>query len=273
MSRIEFSGKSFLGHRAKNSFDASLYREDEESQPLYTVAGQWNGEFVIHDVQAGEDIETFSIDAPKVSRLIVAPVKEQDPWESRRAWKETRDALNRGDMQSVSDAKGKIEKGQRRMREEAGLETENWQHVFYKTVGQDEVAERLARLAGTTLDEERTLGIWRFKKEEWAKGVRKPYHGDLTPEYSKAGSGTEAPTQTSPPIAATSINHHQQGRGQEQPKERSASVPTTKEIELPQSSPKQAHFEGQIAGMSLQEKDEVEEFLRRKYSTSSRKGR
>ena len=66
-----------------------------------------------------EIIETYDANAPDSRRreVSVAPLAEQDTWESRKAWADVISALRRGDMQDTSDAKSKIERAQRGMRE------------------------------------------------------------------------------------------------------------------------------------------------------------
>ena len=114
----------------------------------------------------------------------MAPLEEQDPWESRRAWKGVIDALNRGNMQATSDEKGKVENGQRAMRkrerEEGLAEAEGWEPTFFRRVEGDEVFDRLAKPVGAELGKDKTVGVWKFDHAK-AERARRPYRGDLTP--------------------------------------------------------------------------------------------
>ena len=182
ISEIDFSGKGMLGLTGtKNKFDATLYRTDDSKKcPLYTVLGTWNDNFTIHDVENERDIETYHTNASRVAPLIVEPVSEQDPWESRKAWAEVIDALNHGQMQRTSDEKGKIEEGQRAMRKKEEAESLKWKTAFFSSVNEDPVFEKLALPIGGMLEDDRTIGVWKFDQSK-AKEARKPYHGDLLP--------------------------------------------------------------------------------------------
>ena len=145
----------------KNRFEASLYRAgDADKKPLYTAKGGWNDRFTMHDVASGTDLETYDTNTEPAAPLNVAPIDEQDPWESRRAWRGVIDALNQGNMQATSDEKGKVEQGQRAMRKRQGLGETEWGAIFFKNVDGDEVFERLAEPIGAELGKEKTVGVW-----------------------------------------------------------------------------------------------------------------
>lgn len=114
----------------------------------------------------------------------VAPLDEQDPWESRRAWRGVIAALNRGDMQATSDEKAKVENGQREMRkrekEQGTAEAEGWEATFFSNVTGDPVFDRLAKPVAAELGKDKTVGVWKFDHDK-ARRARKPYQGDLTP--------------------------------------------------------------------------------------------
>jgi hypothetical protein len=182
IAEIGFSGKGFLGMSGtKNRFEASLYRAgDADRKPLYTAKGGWNDRFTMHDVASGTDLETYDTNTEPAAPLNVAPIDEQDPWESRRAWRGVIDALNQGNMQATSDEKGKVEQGQRAMRKRQGLGEKEWGAIFFKNVDGDEVFERLAEPIGAELGKEKTVGVWKFDHDR-ARVARKPYRGNLTP--------------------------------------------------------------------------------------------
>ncbi|KIX95576.1 uncharacterized protein Z520_08696 [Fonsecaea multimorphosa CBS 102226] len=189
-STIDFSGKGlFSGSDRKHSFEARVYRDDDghDAPPLYTVSGHWDAQFVIHDARRNLEIETFDVAAATTTPLVTEPLAEQDPWESRRAWRGVREALQRGDMQAAADAKAKVENGQREMRK-TDNNGKHWQRLFFEPAGQtDEIAASLARKVGLTLRPEDTVAAWRFRRREWEEGLfRKPYHGDLMPDNSRA---------------------------------------------------------------------------------------
>ncbi|KAI1630211.1 hypothetical protein EDD37DRAFT_559176, partial [Exophiala viscosa] len=145
MSTIVFGSKGlFSSSSKKHSFEAKVYREGEEGSPLYTVTGNWDGVFVTHDVRTDTEIDRFDVETAKTTPLVTDPLDEQDPWESRRAWHDVRQALQRGDMQGAADAKSKLENGQRDLHKN-DPDGKSWERLFYATVPHDEVAEGLAK--------------------------------------------------------------------------------------------------------------------------------
>lgn len=187
IAEIDFSGKGFLGMSGtKNRFEAKLYRAADKGKVLYTAKGAWNDRFTIVDAQSGEEIETYTTNAIPPAPLKVAPVDQQDPWESRRAWRGVIEALNRGDMQATSDEKGKVERSQRAMRKKekvegkAAPEEGGWEPIFFTRVEADDAFERLAWPVGAVLRKEKTVGVWKFDHEK-ARAAQKPYRGTLTP--------------------------------------------------------------------------------------------
>jgi oxysterol-binding protein-related protein 9/10/11 len=181
-SKIEFTGTSMMGLRGdkKNTVKATLYKTDDEENPLYEVNGQWSDEFVFKDVRKNIDLETYDTHKAEATPLIVAPVEQQDPWESRRAWSGVINALHAGDMQATSSAKSTIEVAQREMRKKEKTEGTKWEAKFFSRVGDDPVFEQLAVPRGERLDADMTSGIWRFDEEKFRK-ARVPFRGDLVP--------------------------------------------------------------------------------------------
>ena len=181
-AEIDFSGKGVLGIGGKkNSVNASLYGQaDGRTHPLYTVSGQWNESFTIRDENSGEDIETYDTTAAAAAPLSVPPLDQQSPWESRKAWAGVIDALRRGDMQGVSNAKNVVEEGQRKMRKDPKTSAEKWERVFFTAEQADPVFEKLARGVGEKLMADKTMGVWKYDAEK-AKRAKRPYHGELRP--------------------------------------------------------------------------------------------
>lgn len=192
-SKISFSGgKSFLGSGTKHGFTAILYNEEDgEKKPLYTMDGAWNTTFTIKDEKADKIIETVDMaEAVKNHRKIQVPsVEEMDPWESRRAWHDTAEAIRKMDFGNTSAAKGFLEQGQREMRKDEQKNGTTWQQVFFKNGDSHPVVEKLtARLPHGNFAEtkEKTYGIWSFDPEAW-ENRQKPYHPGLEPDNLKEG--------------------------------------------------------------------------------------
>merc|ERR1712169_150195 len=82
MPKIHYSSKGWISGKS-NSFVASLYHDDHEKEPLYTIEGQWSGEFTIKKAATQEVIEKFSTSSIPKTPLTIAPIEKQHPLESR----------------------------------------------------------------------------------------------------------------------------------------------------------------------------------------------
>lgn len=189
-SIVEFSGKSLLGSGAKNEVSARVFGPGLDSaaghEPLYTVAGHWNESFTIYNgakMSKEASIETVMVrDLPTTPMtLLEQDIEAQDPWESRRAWKGVRDALQRRDMTGVAKAKSVIEQGQRAMRRKEAQQGNRWEALFFRPESEDRLATELYRSILKELKPEDTVALWKFNKEIWDRGVQKPFHGHLLP--------------------------------------------------------------------------------------------
>lgn len=183
VAKIDFSGKGWLSGK-KNTFSAVLYNEnDGEKNPLYTADGQWSKTFTLRDARTKTNIETFTVSSMKTTSLTVAPLEEQDAYESRRAWHDVAQAIENGDMDAVATAKSKIEVAQRELRKKEKEQGEEWERRFFKRVNEteDPVFMRLATMLdltqgnGAGIESDRTGGVWRFD-EVRAVGASPPYH-------------------------------------------------------------------------------------------------
>jgi hypothetical protein len=182
VAKVDYSGKGWLSGK-KNTFTASLFKEsDGEKKPLYCVDGQWSEAFVIKDARTKEEVDRYSVKDSKTAPFDLAPIEQQDHFESRRAWKDVASSIERGDMDSTSLAKSKIENAQREMRRVERSEGREWERRFFNRVNEndDEGFLKLARLAQlpSNLDADKTNGVWRFDK---------PRSVDAKPPYHKVG--------------------------------------------------------------------------------------
>lgn len=183
-SEIDFSGKSSLlsssttTNNNKNQFTAKLYRDHASSgpnSPIYTISGQWSFQFTIYSHHQHRDLETYSTDDPQRRQPITVPANP-DPWETHRAWSAVTAALHRGDMSAAATAKGHLEQAQRDMRRDEKRRGLTWRPLFFRSVSEDPIAERLA---GVDLRIPDTRGIWRV---DWSQVDRdRPFHQHCTP--------------------------------------------------------------------------------------------
>lgn len=208
VSRIDYSGKGWLSGK-KNSFTAVLYPAGKEKDVLYSVEGQWTDSFVIKEgASAGKKlshsstVDTFVHKQNQTTPLIVAPLDQQSPYEAKRAWNAVAQAIAKGDMDTTSVEKSKIENAQRELRKKEAAEGREWERAFFTRVQTqpqqqqqqtsgpnnsaglspvggapgDQRFEALARPIGQSVEAEKTGGVWRFDEDK-AKAAKPPYHG------------------------------------------------------------------------------------------------
>lgn len=183
ISKIDYSGKGWLSGK-KNSFTATMYPTGKEKDVLYSVEGQWTDSFVIREgASAGKKlshsatVETFSHKSNPTTPLIVAPIEEQDPYEAKRAWGPVAAAIVKGDMDTTSIEKSKIENAQRELRKKEQAEGREWERRFFtRQAGPDQIFETLSKPIGQPIEAEKTGGVWRFDEAK-AKNAKPPYHG------------------------------------------------------------------------------------------------
>ncbi|KAB8070710.1 hypothetical protein BDV29DRAFT_180400 [Aspergillus leporis] len=177
-AKIDYSGKGWLSGK-KNTFSAILYNEsDGEKKPLYTIDGQWSDKFTIKNARTKEEVDTYSVKDNNTTPLQLAPLDQQDLYESRRAWQDVASGIERGDMDAVSVAKSKIENAQRELRKVEKSEGREWERRFFNRVDENEDREflQLMKRAGlASLESDKTGGVWRFDSAS-ADGAQPPYH-------------------------------------------------------------------------------------------------
>jgi len=160
-AKIDYSGKGWLSGK-KNSFTATLYPTGKEKETLYTITGQWNKTFEIIKGKKGAAIETYDAEASATTPLIVAPIDEQDPMESRRAWAKVAAGIAVGDMDVTGAEKSKIEVSQRELRIQEKSEGRSWARRYFSLVENDPVLTQLGPAIGVTPEADKTGGVWRF---------------------------------------------------------------------------------------------------------------
>lgn len=163
--KIDYSGRGWVSGK-KNSFTATMYPTGKESTILYTVTGQWNKKFEIKEGKKGAVIDSYDAENSKVTPLRIAPLEQQDPYESRRAWSKVAEGIAKGDMDATGIEKSKIENEQRAMRAKEKEEGRTWERRFFTKVESDPMLAQLGPKIGLDLLEDKTGGIWRFDVEK-----------------------------------------------------------------------------------------------------------
>lgn len=170
-AKIDYSGKGWLSGK-KNSFIATLYPTGRDKEVLYNCAGQWTKAFEMHRGAAKHNSSSTLMDrwdpaATATTPLRVAPLEEQLPLESRRAWARVARGIQQGDMDAVGREKGIIENAQRAARRREQAQGREWDRRYFSAVvppDDDAVLARLAPPAGLAPDgdADKTGGLWRF---------------------------------------------------------------------------------------------------------------
>jgi oxysterol-binding protein-related protein 9/10/11 len=175
VSKIDYSGRGWMSGK-KNTFTATLSKAGSKDV-LYTIEGHWNETFTIHEGSSkkGNVVDTWNSAEQKTSKLKVEPIEAQDPRESNRAWKSVADAIIKGDMDTTSREKSKIENAQRELRKKEQAEGKEWPRTFFskKDNAEDSIVE-LAKTAAEPIEPDKTGGVWRFDKDK-AQKAKKPY--------------------------------------------------------------------------------------------------
>jgi hypothetical protein len=166
----------------KNTFSAILYPEGKEKDVIYRADGQWTDTWQIKDGKAkgATVIDTFDPKLTKTTALTVAPIEEQDHFETRRAWKKVSDAINKGDMDATSAEKTIIETRQREMRKEEKDAGREWERKFFTRSDTFPRFQRLAAKVGEPVNDSQTNGVWTFDQEK-ANAAKSPFHPDVNP--------------------------------------------------------------------------------------------
>lgn len=204
VAKIDYSGKGWLSGK-KNTFTAALWKEGEGSDkhPLYTVDGQWNEGFTIRDGEGkhAKEIDYYDAKAAKMTPLTVAPIEEQDPYESRKAWGNVARSIEKGDMDATSHYKSRIEVAQRALRKKEQDDNREWVRAFFSQVSPDSPEEatfqKLVKMVSGIngwqgVEPEKTAGVWRFNLEK-AKNAQPPYHAEGVSGLGENEDGTSAP--------------------------------------------------------------------------------
>lgn len=171
--KIEYSFKGWIGGK-RNGFVASLVRDENEKEVLYTAEGQWSDSWVVKEGgKAGKVMERFDVNEIPRTPLQVAPIDEQHPLESRRAWRHVADAIHKGDFFGVGHEKSKIENEQRELRKREKVVGAEFARRYFSRVEEDPVAERLAEgLSGETSlkgEMDGHHGLWMWDEDKYRR--------------------------------------------------------------------------------------------------------
>lgn len=166
--RIDYSGKGWVSG-TKNSLHATVYphgKEKDKSSILYTADGSWTDSFTIKDAKKSV-VDVYNAKKEPKTPLQVAPIAQQDPLESRRAWQRVAEAIQKGDMNATSYEKNIIEEKQRELRKREAGEKREWERRYFTRMESAPVLEKLTKeVPGGSLERDQTNGVWVFDGEK-----------------------------------------------------------------------------------------------------------
>ncbi|UKZ57394.1 hypothetical protein TrVGV298_011249 [Trichoderma virens] len=190
-AKIDYSGKGWLSGK-KNTVIASVFPTGDEKDVLYNVTGQWTKEFEIYQGPAKKNskstlVSTYDAAGTEQTKLALADLDKQHPLESRRAWSKVAEAIQKGDMDSVSIEKTKIEQAQRNQRSKETAEGQPWERRYFNAVTEDETLALLGKAAGVPLDgdKDKTGGLWRFDAAKAAKAEAEQLNDEQVAQIEK----------------------------------------------------------------------------------------
>jgi len=131
-------------------------------------------------MQTKHTVDTWNSKANKTTPLIIAPLDQQDPLESRRAWRKVADAVAKGDLNTTSAEKTVLENSQRELRKREAAEGREWNRVFFERANAHAELSKLAARAGDSLETDKTNGVWVFSPQK-ASAAQKPFRAGVMP--------------------------------------------------------------------------------------------
>ena len=193
-SKVDYSGRGWLSGKS-NSFAATMYADGKPKDSLYFVDGQWTGEFTIRDGKKNI-VDAWKAKDNPTSPFAIAPLEQQDPLESRRAWQKVAEAHKKNDMNTLSYEKSIIEETQRDLRKKERAEGRDWERTFFARLAKDEPFDKLGAKINVTAEADKTGGVWRYDPTK-AQNAEPPYRPGVMPEeMSRQNTRTEASSPT-----------------------------------------------------------------------------
>lgn len=139
---VEFSGRGYFSGK-KNSFKAKIYHNANDwsskaNEPIYTISGQWSGQSnIVKNLANGKKTDPvlfYDADKSVAEHLVVKPIEEQHPLESRKAWLPTAEAIKANDFEGIAKAKTELEENQRELRKQEEEKGISWQRRWFDDV-------------------------------------------------------------------------------------------------------------------------------------------
>ncbi|SCZ94444.1 BZ3500_MvSof-1268-A1-R1_Chr12-2g03903 [Microbotryum saponariae] len=158
---LEFRGKGWVSGKA-HAFTATV---TNAGHTLYVIDGLWTGESHFIKGSKSRIGELFLDTAPDRSPIEVKPISEQSEYESRRAWKEVADGIRKGDFDTASAAKSRIENSERQKRKDEAAAGKPFETRLFDVVEDDPDYHKLVAM---TKHEPQHEASYKFKGSDEA---------------------------------------------------------------------------------------------------------
>ncbi|GAA5915602.1 OSBP family protein [Sporobolomyces salmoneus] len=155
LTTIKYSGKGWVSGKS-HSFTAEISPAPSAS-PIHTITGVWSGGESVYSKPSKFEGQVFlnADDNALRTPIQVAPVEQQQEYESRRAWKAVADGIRKGDFEAASSAKSALENSERQKRkDEAAAGTAFQLRLFNKLPNDPEYKQLAAMCKHKPEDEE-----------------------------------------------------------------------------------------------------------------------
>lgn len=134
-AHIDFHSKPFYNNK-KHRITANVFQPSDK-KPFFTVTGEWNGIMEGKCLNTGETevfVDTRSI---PIVRKRVSRVVEQEPYESRRLWKDVTAALKLCNVHHATESKFALEQKQREEAKERLTKGIKWETRVFHEIGEN----------------------------------------------------------------------------------------------------------------------------------------
>ncbi|KAH9369775.1 hypothetical protein HPB48_007742 [Haemaphysalis longicornis] len=108
---IQFHTKPMIGGK-KHQLTAEIFPPNDK-RPFLTVEGEWNGVMTAKNIH-GTEVTFVDTTTLPTTKKVVRLIKDQEPHESRRLWKDVTLSLKRKDVDRATEFKSQLEDQQRK---------------------------------------------------------------------------------------------------------------------------------------------------------------
>ncbi|RWS25229.1 oxysterol-binding protein-related protein 9-like protein [Leptotrombidium deliense] len=132
-ANIEFLTKPFYGGK-KHRISGDIFSPSKK--PIMSISGEWNGVMHFKKPNASKMEVFVDTKSMKIIKKKVKSITEQEPYESRRLWKDVTAALKLQNVEAATNAKFTIEQKQRDLVKERNESGAKWETRLFHQLGE-----------------------------------------------------------------------------------------------------------------------------------------